>query len=126
VDFDGTVVDHMYPYMGAAVPGALEWMKAWSDQGGKIILWTMRDEEELEAAVEYLLENEVPLYGVNRNPDQAAWTASPKAYANVYVDDLALGVPLHQPDGFHNDCVDWGKVGPEVYSRLLGVDNALH
>ena len=126
VDFDGTVVDHDYPYMGEPVPGAIEWMQAWAKQGAKIMLHTMRDGEELIEAIEYLEENGVPLYGVNVNPDQVDWTDSSKTFAHVYVDDLAYGVPLHKPEGFKNDCVNWHEVGPKIYARILGVDNAVH
>lgn len=126
VDFDGTVVDHVYPHVGEPAPGAVEWMKTWVDQGAKIILFTMRDGEELIDAVEHFEENDIPLYGVNENPDQRAWTESPKAYGEIYVDDLAFGMPMHHPEGFSRPCVDWSQVGPGVYSKLLGVDHVKH
>ena len=42
VDFDGTIVMHEYPGLGAPVPGALETILRWIDEGKKIILSTMR------------------------------------------------------------------------------------
>jgi hypothetical protein len=33
-------------------------------------------------------------YGIQSNPRQLAWTSSPKAYAELYIDDAALSCPL--------------------------------
>lgn len=93
IDFDGTIVEHKYPEIGLPVPGALETMAELIQQGHKIILWTMRSEDTLQAAVDYLTAAGIELYGVNKNPDQH-WSTSPKAYCHVYIDDAALGCPL--------------------------------
>lgn len=74
----------------------------------------------LSEAVEFLKQNGVNLYGVNRNPDQDSWTSSPKAYGNIYVDDAAFGCPLTFPRSFARPCVDWKKVGPELERICLG------
>jgi hypothetical protein len=125
VDFDGTVVDHRYPSVGAPVPEALPWLKRIQSLGAEIILFTMRCDSEtqgplLQEAVNYLESNGVQLYGVNRNPDQDSWTSSPKAYGQVYVDDAAIGCPLVHPKGFSRPCVDWQKVGPLLERLCLG------
>lgn len=119
VDFDGTVVDHRYPEIGEAVPGAITWLKKLQRYGVRLILFTMRGESSkgrnlLQEAVDYLEENGVVLYGVNRNPDQDSWTNSPKAYGEIYVDDAAFGCPLIEVKGFSRPCVDWKKVGPHL------------
>ena len=95
IDFDGTIVEHMYPEIGTPVPGALETMKDLIQQGHKIILWTMRSGDKLQTAVDYLTAAGIELYGVNMNPDQH-WSTSPKAYCHVYIDDAALGCPLER------------------------------
>ena len=123
VDFDGTIVDHCYPDIGVPVPGAIEWMRRWVDGGAKIILYTMRADGNsagpvLTEAVDYLRECGVELYGINRNPDQDEWSASPKAYGQIYVDDSAFGCPMIHPGGFNQPCVDWSKVGPQVEKAL--------
>ena len=110
VDFDGTIVDHRYPDIGAPVPGALECLKDLVAAGAKLILFTMRSGEELDQAVEYLAKNEVPLFGVNTNPQQKAWTQSPKAYGQIYIDDAAFGCPKISVPGFARLCVDWSEV----------------
>ena len=98
-------------------------MKKWQAKGAKIILFTMRSDGQqygdvLTQAVEYLKENDVELFGINRNPTQDEWTASPKAYGHVYVDDAAFGCPLHHPEGFRKKCVNWSQVGPWIESRI--------
>ena len=68
--------------------------------GHQLILWTMRSHnrqdltDPLQDAINWFKEHEIPLYGVNTNPTQENWTASPKAYAQLYIDDAALGCPL--------------------------------
>ncbi|CDZ55102.1 hypothetical protein [Neorhizobium galegae] len=118
VDFDGTVVDHRYPDIGAPAPGAAEALKEWVSHGAKIILFTMRSGDELQEAAAYMGRIGVDLYGINRNPDQDRWTQSPKAYGQIYVDDAAFGCPKVQPAGFARPCVDWGEVGPAVTALL--------
>ena len=99
VDFDGTIVDHAFPDIGVPVPGAVEWMKRWVKAGAQIILFTIRSDNQksgyvLSAAVSYLEGNGVALHGVNHNPNQSSWSASPKAFGHIYVDDAAFGCPL--------------------------------
>ena len=125
VDFDGTIVDHCYPDMGVPVPGAIDWMRRWHDNGARLILFTMRSDANqagpvLSDAVDYLRECGVELFGVNHNPDQSGWSGSPKAYGHIYIDDSAFGCPTIQPAGFLRPCVDWSKVGPAVNKVLLG------
>ena len=124
VDFDGTIVDHRFPEIGPPVPGAVEWMLKWQSAGARLILFTMRsdggrDGDVLNRAVEYLKQNGVELYGVNKNPTQVHWTSSPKAYGQLYIDDAAFGVPLIHPEGFQRPCVDWEIVGPAVLEKIL-------
>ena len=109
VDFDGTVVEHEYPEVGAPVPGAVESLKEIVEAGHRIILFTMRGGRYLDDAVDYMRDCGIPLYGVNRNPDQATWTDSPKAYAHRYIDDSAVGCPLVYPPG-GRPYVDWFEV----------------
>lgn len=110
VDFDGTVVDHRYPDVGADAPGAVEVLQALIENGARIILWTMRSGPHLADAMAWFADHNIPLYGVQRNPSQDAWTDSPKAYAHVYIDDAAYGCPKVHPEGFSRPCVDWSLV----------------
>lgn len=110
VDFDGTIVDHRYPQIGPFVPGALEALLDLQHAGVKLILWTIRSGAELAEAVAVLQEAGVELWGINENPTQKNWSQSPKAYAQRFIDDAALGCPLMQLPHFHRSCVDWRSV----------------
>lgn len=124
VDFDGTVVDHCYPEIGAEAPGAIDWLRRLQVQGARLILFTMRSDTSfggpmLSDAVNFLESRGIKLFGINTNPNQLSWTESPKAYGDVYVDDAAFGCPLIRPEGFRRPCVDWETVGPALLERLL-------
>lgn len=99
VDFDGTCVTHEYPNIGKNI-GAEIVLKALTDEGHDLILYTMRDhpadnsvQDPLQEAIDWFSQNDIPLFGVNENPTQKSWTTSPKPYAHLYIDDAALGIP---------------------------------
>mgnify|MGYP003538544723 CR=1 FL=1 len=107
IDFDGTCVTHDYPEVGKNI-GAVKVLKQLIEKNHQLILWTMRSESSLDDAVNWFKENNIPLYGIQRNPDQDSWTTSPKAYAQLYIDDAALGIPLMYPINKHEKpYVDW-------------------
>jgi len=93
VDFDGTCVSHEYPKMGKDI-GAVPILKSLIQNGFKLILFTMRTNNELKAAVKWFKDNGIELWGINENPTQRRWNSSRKVYANLYIDDLGLGIPL--------------------------------
>lgn len=106
IDFDGTCVAHDYPRIGADI-GSIKVLKKLVDNGHRLILFTMRsdnsnfmtphgkiDNHGLTDAVNWFKMNDIPLYGIQTNPTQKAWTSSPKSYAELMIDDSALGCPL--------------------------------
>lgn len=95
IDFDGTCVEHAYPEIGADI-GAVPVLKRLVAAGHQLILFTMRSGEKLNEASRWFEENGIPLYGIQSDPEQATWTSSPKCFANLYIDDAALGIPLKQ------------------------------
>lgn len=110
VDFDGTVVKHQYPFIGEDVPHAERVLKRLVTVGQvDLILFTMRSNEELLRAVEWYESKSIPLWGVQANPTQSQWTSSPKAYANYYIDDAAVGCPLIH-SSLDRPYVDWVAV----------------
>ena len=54
VDFDGTIVSHMYPEIGVDNPNAIRVLKKLIEQGHQLILWTMRSGPELAEAVKII------------------------------------------------------------------------
>lgn len=120
VDFDGTVVDHQYPNIGADVPKAVETLKDMTRLGYRLILYTMRSDAKLFEAVSWYKTRGIDLYAIQKNPTQATWTNSNKCYAELYIDDAAFGAPLVDIPGFKRSCIDWLKV-----RKALNIDERL-
>ena len=117
VDFDGTIVEHRFPNIGAPAAGSIAALRQWQSDGCKIFLFTMRSGYSLREAVDYCRDHGLVFDGVNTNPTQHEWTSSPKCFANVYIDDAAIGCPL--TEGLSGKpVVDWNKVVPLVNERL--------
>ena len=94
IDFDGTCVTHEFPDVGKDI-GAVPVLKKLVKAGHQLILYTMRSEKNtLDDAIHWFANNDIPLYGINENPEQKSWTLSPKPFAHLYIDDSALGAPL--------------------------------
>lgn len=124
IDFDGTCVTHEFPNVGQDI-GAAPVLRKMVAAGHQLILYTMRSDRSemgetnrkdiadvtgmfLQDAIDWFTANDIPLYGIQTNPQQG-WTTSPKCYAQIYIDDAALGCPLIH--GKHErPYVDWGKV----------------
>ena len=110
VDFDGTCVTHDYPRVGKDI-GAVPVLKRLVKEGHQLILWTMRSGKELNDAIKWFEENGIELYGIQENPNQKSWTSSPKAYAQLYIDDAALGAPLLMDSSLSNrEFINWKVV----------------
>lgn len=109
IDFDGTCVTHDYPYIGSDI-GAVPVLRELADAGYRLVLFTMRSGKLEKEAVNWFKQHDIPLYGVNANPEQRSWTASPKVYADLYIDDAALGVPLIISPNTVRPYVDWQRV----------------
>ena len=122
VDFDGTLVRQEFPNIGPEAPNAFRVLRRLQADGHKLILYTMRSDclkrNYLQEAVDYCRERGIEFWGVNRNPDQISWTTSPKVYAQVYIDDLAIGVPIK--DGV----VDWDAVEDLLVYHQMGLGDA--
>jgi hypothetical protein len=118
VDFDGCICHNEYPEIGERNPYALKYLKLFAESGAKLILYTMRDKEFLDDAVDYLESNGVTLYGVNVNKQQKYWTTSNKIFGHIYIDDRCFGMPLKFFEGHDRPVVDWKIVGPAILKRL--------
>lgn len=125
LDFDGTCVSHEFPDIGKDI-GAIPVLRELVANGHRLILFTMRsdrkkkkkvdgieviiEENVLTEAIAWFERNEIPLYGVQKNPTQRFWTSSPKAYGHLYIDDANLGCPLIYDEECERQYVDWAKV----------------
>lgn len=132
VDFDGTCVTHEFPRVGKDI-GAVPVLKELVKNGHQIILHTMRCHsiskcvtsegvklvDPLQEAIDWFHKNEIPLYGVNENPTQHDWTSSQKVYADIYIDESALGIPLRYDKYSILPYVDWARV--ETLLNTMGV-----
>ncbi len=67
VDFDGTIVEHKYPEIGAERPFATDTLKMLIKDRHKLILWTVREGKLLEDAVNWCRDRGVEFYAVNRD-----------------------------------------------------------
>jgi hypothetical protein len=113
VDFDGTCTTHDFPYVGKEI-GAPEVLRDLILAGHRLILFTMRSDSSkgkyLTHAVKWFEEHDIPLYGIQENPTQRAWTTSPKAYGQLMIDDICLGIPLKKDPKISDKLfVDWEK-----------------
>ena len=95
VDFDGTIVTHKYPEIGEEIPFAIETLKMLINDRHRLILWTVREGELLDEAVNRCRERGVEFYAVNRDyPEETPETNehfSRKIKADVFIDDCNLG-----------------------------------
>lgn len=114
IDFDGTCVEHDYPAVGLDVEGAVDTLRALNKRGHRLILYTMRSGDKLEAALKWFKDRKITLWAVNRNPEQEEWTSSPKVFADIYIDDSALGCPIMFIDGVRRPVVKWAKVRTQL------------
>jgi hypothetical protein len=126
IDFDGTCTSHDFPRVGKDI-GAVPVLKKLLDRGHKLILHTMRSDitnptsedkslyvksgDFLTDAIKWFNDHDIELWGINENPEQKSWTSSPKPYAELYIDDAALGCPLLENELFSTrPYANWIKI----------------
>ena len=94
VDFDGTIVEHRYPKIGEEIPFATETLKILAQERHKLILWTVREGELLEEAIEWCRQRGVFFYSVNKDypeEEKSHNGFSRKLKADLFIDDRNLG-----------------------------------
>jgi hypothetical protein len=107
VDFDGTIVEHRYPEIGKEIPFAVATLKELQKDGHKLILWTVREGELLDAAVKWCEERGLFFLAINKNLDECDADGdsrvnasySRKLKAKVFIDDRNVG-----------GLMDWGVI----------------
>ncbi len=111
VDFDGTIVEHEYPAIGRERPFATETLKALIADRHQLILWTVREGELLEEAVNWCRERGVEFYAVNKDfPEENIVLNehfSRKLKVDLWIDDRNIGgIP------------DWGTIYRIIKERV--------
>lgn len=89
VDFDGTLVSNKFPEIGAIDSSLWDAIVAEQKAGTRIILWTSRTGEYLDAAVEFCKNHGLVFDAINDNVAECkalGWNAR-KVFANLYIDD---------------------------------------
>ncbi|MGM9837428.1 MAG: BT0820 family HAD-type phosphatase [Paludibacteraceae bacterium] len=108
VDFDGTIVTHDYPRIGKPIPFAIQTLKKLqAEDHHQLILWTVRERELLQAAVDYCASKGLEFYAVNSNypEEDPAKRVNRKVTADLYIDDRNLG-----------GLPDWGVIYNMIHS----------
>jgi hypothetical protein len=119
IDFDGTSTSHDYPKIGKDI-GAQRVLRRLIENGHRLILFTMRSGVQLEESVQWYKDNDIELFGIQFHPTQKDWTESNKCYANFYIDDAAIGVPLkHDAEISNRPFVDWDTMEQMLISYGL-------
>lgn len=137
VDFDGTLCENKWPEIGEPNHEVINYVKEQRVQGAKIILWTCRDGQHLENAVNWCTEQGLIFDAVNDNIPEAIEQYGGnvrKVSADEYIDDKAclwFELPYVKKDtGIDNELIgqleemfgfvlyDWQK------EFLKGIDSA--
>ena len=115
VDFDGTIVEHRYPAIGPELPFAIDTLRQLAAEGHRLILWTVREGQYLEDAVEFCRSRGLEFYAVNRDyPEEEPERNNRftrKLKADLWIDDRNLG-----------GLPDWGTIYEMIHHRLTYED----
>ena len=114
VDFDGTIVKHRYPKIGEEIPFAIETLKMLQKDHHRLILWSVRDGQLLDEAVEWCRQRGLEFYAVNRDyPEEAEEHKgfSRKLKADLFIDDRNLG-----------GLPDWGDIYRMITEKITFED----
>ena len=115
VDFDGTIVEHRYPAIGKELPFAIDTLRKLAEEGHRLILWTVREGQYLDDAVEFCRSRGLEFYAVNRDyPEEEKENNqrfTRKLKADLWIDDRNLG-----------GLPDWGTIYEMIHHRLTYED----
>ena len=95
VVFDGTIVEHKYPQIGRELPFATETLRRLIEDRHQLILWTVREGELLQEAIDWCHERGVDFYAVNNDyPEETRESNnhfSRKLKVDYFIDDRNIG-----------------------------------
>lgn len=93
VDFDGTLCYSHWPELGEPNERLIAYLKNWKKNGNKLILWTCRAGDALEAAVAWCHKQDLTFDAVNDNLPEIVemyGNNSRKITCDYYIDDRAI------------------------------------
>lgn len=115
VDFDGTIVEHRYPEIGREIPFATDTLRMLIQEHHQLILWSVREGQLLDDAVEWCRQRGVVFYAVNKDyPEERAEANnhfSRKIKADLFIDDRNLG-----------GLPDWGQIYQMIHNHQTWAD----
>ena len=95
VDFDGTIVEHMYPKIGNEIPFATDTLKELIKDGHQLILWSVREDGLLQEAVDWCHRRGVDFWAVNKDYPEEERSKnnhfSRKLKVEMFLDDRNVG-----------------------------------
>lgn len=92
-DFDGTLCEEAFPGIGRPRMAMIRYAKKLKRKGNHLILWTCRNGERLEEAVDWCSAYGITFDAVNQNLPitlEKYGTDSRKVTADFYIDDRML------------------------------------
>lgn len=95
VDFDDTIAKTEYPKIIAPIPETIKFLREAKENGAEIILNTCREGKELQEALNWCKENNVPIDRANENsPTRIKLWGNDcrKIGADLYIDDKACSL----------------------------------
>lgn len=116
VDFDGTIVEHKYPAIGKEIPFAIDALKRLHREHHILILWTVREGDLLDEAVEFCRKRGLEFHAVNSNLKENEAKNNHdtrKLKVDLFIDDRNLG-----------GLPDWGIIYRMIHDRLTYQDIA--
>lgn len=103
VDFDGTIVEHRYPDIGKELPFATETLRMLIKDHHRLILWSVREGDLLQEAIDWCHERGVDFWAVNKDYPEEEESKnnhfSRKIKADYFIDDRNIG-----------GLPDWGQI----------------
>ena len=124
LDFDGTVVEHYYPLIGAYNPGCKEVISKLQQAGHEVILNTYRveiEDESLKQALLYLYTLDLPITITQKKTKKMhppTWNLDEAIESGkLFIDDIATGIPLMDAPVSGGKMVDWKKIEAELEEK---------
>lgn len=104
LDFDGTVVEHYFPEIGAENPNAIQVIARLQSAGHDIVLNTYRadiDQKHVQEALDYIhsfeeIQQPIEKYLPEKLEPRSFDLEVAKECNQLYLDDIAEGIPMRR------------------------------